>query len=92
MTYRALLIGNSSFPNDPQNLQPLEGPVNDVALLRDALTDPHTGMFARRRHFTMNAFTGFGLVTAILTLPIRGFLSGNERVVHHFLWKSIVLH
>ena len=44
-TYRALLIGNSTFPNDSQNLQPLEGPVNDVALLRDALTDRETGMF-----------------------------------------------
>jgi hypothetical protein len=44
--YRALLIGNSTFPNDA-NLQSLEGPVNDIALLRDALTDPATGLFDR---------------------------------------------
>lgn len=45
--YRALLIGNSTFPHDPSNLQTLEGPVNDIALLRDALTDPATGLFDR---------------------------------------------
>ena len=43
--YRALLIGNSTFPLDSENLQPLEGPVNDIALLRDALTDPVVGLF-----------------------------------------------
>ena len=43
--HRALLIGNSTFPSDRHNLQDLEGPVNDVALLRDALTDPHVGLF-----------------------------------------------
>jgi hypothetical protein len=42
--YRALLIGNSTFPNDT-NLPTLEGPVNDIALLREALTDPVTGLF-----------------------------------------------
>lgn len=43
--YRALLIGNSTFPNDTGNLPTLEGPVNDIAQLRDALTDPATGLF-----------------------------------------------
>ncbi len=44
-TYKALLIGNSTFPNDPHNLQSLEGPVNDISVLRDALTDPQVGLF-----------------------------------------------
>jgi sugar lactone lactonase YvrE len=44
--YRALLVGNSTYPLDSQNLQPLEGPVNDIALMRDALTDPEAGLFA----------------------------------------------
>ena len=48
-SYRALLIGNSRFPDDRQNLQPLEGPVNDVALLRDALADPQVGLFDPQR-------------------------------------------
>ncbi|MGH9222690.1 MAG: caspase family protein [Acidimicrobiales bacterium] len=43
--YRALLIGNSTFPADANNLQTLEGPVNDVALLRGALTDRVAGLF-----------------------------------------------
>lgn len=42
---RALLIGNSTFPEDPHNLPELKGPVNDLPLLRDALTDPDLGVF-----------------------------------------------
>jgi len=44
-SYKALLIGNSTFPNDAHNLQSLEGPVNDISVLRDALTDPDVGLF-----------------------------------------------
>ncbi len=44
-TYKALLIGNSTFPSDPHNLQSLEGPVNDISVLRDALTDTEVGLF-----------------------------------------------
>jgi N-acetylneuraminic acid mutarotase len=43
--YRALLIGNSTFPFDNQNLQTLVGPVNDIAQLRSALTDRAAGLF-----------------------------------------------
>lgn len=43
--YRALLIGNSTFPEDPHNLPELRGPINDLALLRDALTNLTTGLF-----------------------------------------------
>ena len=43
---KALLIGNSVFEEDPHNLPELKGPINDVALLRDALTDPDLGLFA----------------------------------------------
>jgi ribosomal protein L7/L12 len=43
--YRALLIGNSTFPDDPHNLFELKGPVNDLSLLRAALTDPTVGLF-----------------------------------------------
>jgi hypothetical protein len=44
-TYRALLVGNSTFPSDPHNLPDLEGPRNDPALLRDALCDDRYGLF-----------------------------------------------
>jgi Caspase domain len=43
--YKALLISNSEFPEDPHNLFPLQGPVNDSPLLRDALTDHQVGLF-----------------------------------------------
>ena len=43
--YRALLIANSTFPNDAHNLLDLEGPRNDAALLRTALCDDRYGMF-----------------------------------------------
>ncbi|MFG1610200.1 caspase family protein [Actinoplanes sp. NPDC049265] len=44
--YRALLIGNSTYPEDPHNLQTLEGPVNDITLLCAALLDRERGLFA----------------------------------------------
>ncbi len=44
--YRALLIGNSSYPADEHNLQTLRGPVKDIAALNRALVDPGTGLFA----------------------------------------------
>ena len=44
--YRALLIGNSTYPADEHNLQTLKGPVKDIAVLNRALADPVTGLFA----------------------------------------------
>ncbi|MFJ5847163.1 caspase domain-containing protein [Streptomyces sp. NPDC092903] len=41
--YRAFLIGNQEFPDDPK-LQSLRGPATDLSELRAALTDPVTGM------------------------------------------------
>jgi hypothetical protein len=38
--YRALLIGNSTYPADEHNLQTLKGPVKDIATLNRALIDP----------------------------------------------------
>lgn len=46
--YSALLIGNSLYPDDPHNLPELKGPVNDLPMLRDALTDPQVGLFDRK--------------------------------------------
>jgi hypothetical protein len=43
--YRALLIGNSTYPIDEHNLQTLKGPVKDIAALNRALIDPGTGLF-----------------------------------------------
>ena len=44
--YRALLIGNSTYPADEHNLPPLKGPARDITALRDAMADPATGLFA----------------------------------------------
>jgi len=43
--YRALLIGNSTYPVDEHNLQILKGPVKDIAALNRALIDRDTGLF-----------------------------------------------
>jgi len=43
--YRALLIGNSTYPVDEHNLQILKGPVKDIAALNRALIDGDTGLF-----------------------------------------------
>src|SRR5437879_1442132 len=47
--YTALLTGTPLYPDHPHNLPELRGPVNDVALLRDALTDPEMGLFVANR-------------------------------------------
>ncbi len=44
--YKALLIGNSTYPADEHNLQTLKGPVKDIAALNRALIDLTTGLFA----------------------------------------------
>ncbi|SES47423.1 caspase family protein [Actinokineospora terrae] len=43
-TYRALLVTNGAFPDDPGGLAPLLGPARDAELMRSALTDPRTGL------------------------------------------------
>ena len=43
--YRALLIGNSTYPADEHNLQTLKGPVKDIAALNHALIDAGSGLF-----------------------------------------------
>jgi hypothetical protein len=43
--YRALLIGNSTYPADEHNLQTLKGPVKDIAVLNRALVDRDSGLF-----------------------------------------------
>ncbi|MEO0860107.1 MAG: caspase family protein [Pseudomonadota bacterium] len=40
-----VLIGNSEFPHDPENLPPLSCPGNDVKRLRQLLTDENCGRF-----------------------------------------------
>lgn len=42
--YKALLVGNTQFPNDPQTLLELKGPAHDVRLLKEALCHPATGL------------------------------------------------
>jgi hypothetical protein len=46
LRYRALLIGNASYPDDEANLPRLDGPMNDVPALRTALGDEEYGLFA----------------------------------------------
>jgi len=42
--YKALLIGNGQFDEDPHNLQKLKGPVNDVGMMERVLTHPQVGL------------------------------------------------
>lgn len=43
--YRGLLIGNAVFPGDPHGLPALNGPRDDIAQLKQVLTDPQVGLF-----------------------------------------------
>ena len=42
--YKALLIGNSKFEEDPHNLLELKGPPNDIRSLEETLTHPQVGL------------------------------------------------
>jgi hypothetical protein len=42
--YRALLVTNWEFPDDPTGLPPLRGPQVDAGIMRAALTDERTGL------------------------------------------------
>lgn len=44
--YKALLIGNGTFDQDPHTLTRLHGPATDLPLLRAALTHEEAGLFA----------------------------------------------
>ncbi|MFI7104476.1 caspase domain-containing protein [Streptomyces sp. NPDC050161] len=44
--YRGLLIGNATYPRDPHSLPALNGPLEDIAQLRQVLTEPRIGLFA----------------------------------------------
>lgn len=44
--YRALLVCNSTYPNDPHGLPTLRGPQRDGLVMWSALTNPHSGLFA----------------------------------------------
>jgi hypothetical protein len=75
--YRALLIGNTSYPEDPHNLQRLEGPINDISLLRAALEDPEVGMFAPGAVTLLSERTSHELVSALDEF----FSAGRDEVV-----------
>lgn len=42
--FRALLVGNSRYDADPDRLEPLYGPPNDLVGIRRALSDPSWGL------------------------------------------------
>jgi hypothetical protein len=46
LRYRALLIGNWHYPDDPPNLPDLKGPLNDISRLAAVMSDPQLGRFA----------------------------------------------
>ena len=47
LRFKALLVGNGTFPKDPHNLPELKGPHNDLRALEDALTHPQVGLFQK---------------------------------------------
>ncbi|CAH8283283.1 caspase domain-containing protein [Mariniflexile fucanivorans] len=53
VTYKAILVGNSEFPEDPHELLKLNGPVNDVELLKRALCDSDKGLFEENNITTL---------------------------------------
>ena len=44
LVYKALLIGNATYPEDPHNLPELKGPKNDLQRMQDVLTHRQVGL------------------------------------------------
>ena len=82
-SYKALLISNSEFPEDPHNLFPLQGPVNDSPLLRDALTDRELGLFDLADVRLLPERSKRDIMTAV-----EGFFSAAERDDQLLLYYS----
>jgi hypothetical protein len=82
-SYKALLISNSEFPEDPHNLFPLQGPVNDSPLLRDALTDRDLGVFDLADVRLLPERSKRDILTAV-----EGFFSAAERDDQLLLYYS----
>lgn len=58
-TYKAILIGNNEFPEDPHGLPKLYGPANDIKILKEALCNPEKGLFEEKNITTLlNATSG----------------------------------
>jgi hypothetical protein len=64
-TYKALLIGNADFPEDPHNLPRLVGPRHDITLVRDALCDRERGLFEPRNVRLIEDGTKHDVATAM---------------------------
>jgi Caspase domain len=80
--YHALLIGNSTFPEDPHNLPELRGPVNDIALLHGALTDARFGLFEPDKVRLVVDRTKREVVTAIEEF-YRGGRRGDRLLLYY---------
>jgi len=83
MVYRALLVGNDTFP-DSTNLPQLHAPAHNLTLLKNTLTDPTTGMFTLENMQTMENSS-----TAHITKAIKGlFNSAHEHDLTLFYYTG----
>jgi len=48
LNFKALLVGNGVYPEDPHNLPELRGPANDLRILEETLTHPQVGLFPKK--------------------------------------------
>ena len=83
LSFKALLIGCSSYPDDPHNLPALKGPPQDLRLIEDALTHPQVGLHARADVVSMLDGTKDEIVRAIET-----FFSAAGRDTQTLLYYS----
>lgn len=47
LNFKALLVGNGTYPKDPHNLPELKGPQNDLRILEETLTHSQVGLFRK---------------------------------------------
>lgn len=88
VTYKAILIGNSVFPEDPEKLLKLNGPPNDVKILKQALCDSEKGLFEEK-----NVTTLLDKTSAEITKAVEVFfksLANNDQSLFYYSGHGVL--
>jgi len=83
IVYKALLIANSKYENEPHELPELKGPPNDIRGLEDVLTHPQVGL---HQHENINSI--LNATSSEIQIEIENFFSNASRNDQLLLYYS----
>ena len=62
LNFKALLVGNGIYPDDPHNLPELRGAHNGLRIMEESLTHPQVGLFRKKNVQVLLDCTKTGIV------------------------------